>query len=1265
MNASPMQFILSPSRIARYYYHECGRYLRYHATPKNRRKACGVPETEGESSPLSRAVSETAYRWEEKVLRKYLKGRVKIARGKGKIYERVFSAEESISLMKKLGPGQSIYQPVLEVPPSFYKKFGIDTALCHFPPCRPDLIHFHKGEDGKAVLRIIDMKAPAFLKAGHRIQVSLYALILAEIIASRNLPLPPDTETGGIWLYEAEKPEYFDLRFSRSSLKYFLRGKLHPILSAPPAQVPWHLFFRCERCEFYLFCRKEAEEKNSVSLLPCLSAGGRGFLRNLSPPVNSLEEMEQFLAREDADDLLECCGSLRGKKERLQKSLRALAENRVIPYGGSSLLLPLHEDVNIMITVQEEALSGKIYAAGFRRLKGGSVYGNGCREEIFIARNPEDCAEIQADFLRTLHRELEILDDYNRKREREAQKTLQVYVFDSYESRLFHRLLQETMQVPEPDAPDLIFCFQDASLAGGEKHPADQGPFSIAVLTSLIRRLLALPLPLCLRLPEVLSRLPAPDFDYSPAPSPLFWSELSNTLKSDVIFSIWHEGKTERTEWIENEIRKRLTAAQAVVDGIRAKVRGSLFARPPKFRFPEILHFQHRELSRLAYIVRYESCMAAMQMREARTAPLSERIRNGFSIPVAYAGGQRWKVLSGTEADEIETGGFPNYLLVPFTEEGEKAQMCYDDYHYRRALFPPRGEICLAAVREVEKNSGGTVCVSLFIRENSGRDYFDEGEKYILHPRFTDFNSDRILQRLAETDAQPEHDFLKLLRDPPAFASKIPWPGKRDCIRTAGTYAGFTSSQAQAFRHVLENRLTLVWGPPGTGKTHFLAKTVLTLFRTALEKRQTLRIAVTAFTHAAIENLLEEIRLHRKDFGLESCLSLYKMKYISVPRGEELEVIQEKELWDVMEAELLVVGGTVYSFLKSGVEGEFPLLIADEASQMKWGELALAVNVLGEKGRLLLAGDDLQLPPIISGEYPESEDGLPGFHESVFAFLRARDREKSPYTCQLQENWRMNATLSLFPARTLYGKAYRPVCKEIGKQKIALKAEKGNPFACSSPEAVFCQWLLDPAYPLCLCISEDMRAAVENPAEARLTALLAEYLRENLLQENSRRPYPRSASGDRAFGREGLFIVSPHHAQIRLIRKELNAIGKWNVPPFVDTVDKMQGQQCRNVIVSYGVSDAETALSESSFIYSVNRLNVSVTRARAKCIVFLSRPLLQPSFALLENEKALRGLEYMLALSDFCTGCGDEKEWDISFAGGRGKMRCLRAGSRR
>jgi hypothetical protein len=116
---------------------------------------------------------------------------------------------------------------------------------------------------------------------------------------------------------------------------------------------------------------------------------------------------------------------------------------------------------------------------------------------------------------------------------------------------------------------------------------------------------------------------------------------------------------------------------------------------------------------------------------------------------------------------------------------------------------------------------------------------------------------------------------------------------------------------------------------------------------------------------------------------------------------------------------------------------------------------------------------------------------------------------------------------------------------------------------------------------------------------------------------------------DAEFFRHGVFVVSPHRAQNRAIRRELRRLRSWTARPFVDTVDKMQGQEADVVIVSYGVADPEYALQEAEFIYSLNRLNVAITRARAKSIVCLPAPLLQGSPAVLDVPEAAAGLAYV------------------------------------
>jgi DNA replication ATP-dependent helicase Dna2 len=75
-------------------------------------------------------------------------------------------------------------------------------------------------------------------------------------------------------------------------------------------------------------------------------------------------------------------------------------------------------------------------------------------------------------------------------------------------------------------------------------------------------------------------------------------------------------------------------------------------------------------------------------------------------------------------------------------------------------------------------------------------------------------------------------------------------------------------------------------------------------------------------------------------------------------------------------------------------------------------------------------------------------------------------------------------------------------------------------------------------------------------------------------------------------------------------------------------------------------------MNEADFIYSLNRLNVAITRAKSKCVVFLPRPLLEPPLEILHNKKAAEGLNHMLNLVEFCRENGEEREFEVKLSYG-------------
>jgi hypothetical protein len=223
----------------------------------------------------------------------------------------------------------------------------------------------------------------------------------------------------------------------------------------------------------------------------------------------------------------------------------------------------------------------------------------------------------------------------------------------------------------------------------------------------------------------------------------------------------------------------------------------------------------------------------------------------------------------------------------------------------------------------------------------------------------------------------------------------------------------------------------------------------------------------------------------------------------------------------------------------------------------------------------------------------------------------------------------MNDVLTSCAAHLLYGPRYRCVNAEVADRRLAFKAGRGL-----DPLVRAC---LDPDAPLVVVIFDGFRAAQANPIEADLVAQLVTALRDGL-----RGPDGRPYADDTSFFRHGVFIVSPHHAQIRAIQKELAQRRAWEGTPFVDTVDKIQGQEADAVIVSYGVADPEFALKEAEFIYGLNRLNVAMTRARTKSVLCLPRPLLDATPQVLDVAAAAAGLAFMRRLVTLAEQAGEE-----------------------
>ena len=122
-----------------------------------------------------------------------------------------------------------------------------------------------------------------------------------------------------------------------------------------------------------------------------------------------------------------------------------------------------------------------------------------------------------------------------------------------------------------------------------------------------------------------------------------------------------------------------------------------------------------------------------------------------------------------------------------------------------------------------------------------------------------------------------------------------------------------------------------------------------------------------------IENLLRKVIALRQGQTSTVDLQVAKVKTWQGDGQLSAEVIEPARLphW-LARQNLAVVGATVHALLKTYDElPEFDLVVIDEASQVRVPEAAVPISLAGRAGRLVLAGDHLQLPPIINGVYPE------------------------------------------------------------------------------------------------------------------------------------------------------------------------------------------------------------------------------------------------------------------------------------------------------
>jgi len=355
----------------------------------------------------------------------------------------------------------------------------------------------------------------------------------------------------------------------------------------------------------------------------------------------------------------------------------------------------------------------------------------------------------------------------------------------------------------------------------------------------------------------------------------------------------------------------------------------------------------------------------------------------------------------------------------------------------------------------------------------------------------------------------------------------------------------------------LDHSFLAIQGPPGTGKTYSAAH----LVHAAILAGK--RVGITAVAHRVVGNLLQEVvKVFRGEGDLDRVRAVCNT---NDPDSLPPEV-EKGDNAKCGKSKFNLVGGTTFLFTSKPMKQcHVDVLFADEAGQMALADM-LAASMATDN--LVLVGDPLQLSQVTQASHP-------------------RNSGCSALDHVLGEDETMPAERGVFLPETR--RMHPDVCEFISDQiyEGRLDSYSGSDFNCAWQTTVAgtgLRWMP-------VSHKENKTFSVE---EADL--IVAEILR--LIGTE----WTDDRGNKKPLGTKDFVIVTPYNDQQRLLSDRLNS-DPYTVGIEVGTVDMFQGQEAAVVFFSMATSTGEDVVHGKDFLFSRNRLNVAISRAR--CLAYL------------------------------------------------------------
>ena len=436
-------------------------------------------------------------------------------------------------------------------------------------------------------------------------------------------------------------------------------------------------------------------------------------------------------------------------------------------------------------------------------------------------------------------------------------------------------------------------------------------------------------------------------------------------------------------------------------------------------------------------------------------------------------------------------------------------------------------------------------------------------------------------------------------------------------------------SQQDAIVWALQRTISLIRGPPGTGKTRTAALLISAATRLKVDNHSTGRVLAVTHSNGAADVLLEALLamgVPAIRYGRPATVSpmvqhrtviamAEKMPQVVALRRKATNAQLDKQrrgaaLYDlrqsVVDAQRLIV--TTAPVVVTSCIGAYQLLIdeekdatgkhnfdtvvVDESAQTTEPALLCALAA-ARPDQLVLVGDTRQLPPTITCN--DVRDTL-----GISPMTRLEQAGVGEVTLRVQ--YRMDPALLEHPSKYFYNGLVKSA-QDVVERSQSNRLPLGFSWPSSDPLAVVRVGNGD----------SEIRhnfGGRSNPSEAEVVASIV----LDLLDE-----------GD--VEASGIAVISPYSKQVQLIRNKLAATtlsrrsmirNSHNVR--VGTVDSFQGQEADLVIFS---SVRSNPMRELGFLRDSRRLCVSITRAKR-------------GFILVGDTQVLRSCRHWNALLESC-----------------------------